>query len=68
MPRGISLSIFILSFISLLISLKLFWNMGIYAGKYGSSPVFVCGGRVNFTRFGGPLFLSPDKWYNKAVK
>ena len=44
MPRGITLSIFVLSFVSLLISLKLFWNMGMYADEYGSSPVLVCGG------------------------
>ena len=36
--------IFIISLVSLLISLKLFWNMGVYVDEYGSSPVLVCGG------------------------
>lgn len=42
--RGINLVIFILSLISLVISMKLFWNMGVYADEYGSSPSLVCGG------------------------
>lgn len=42
--RGLNIAIFVLSLISLIISLKLFWNMGVYADEYGSSPVLVCGG------------------------
>jgi hypothetical protein len=42
--KGLNIVIFILSFISLVISLKLFWNMGAYADEYGSSPVLVSGG------------------------
>ena len=42
--RGINIIIFVLSLISLFISLKLFWNMGIYADEYGSSPVLISGG------------------------
>jgi hypothetical protein len=42
--RGLNLVIFILSSISLVISVRLFWIMGVYADEYGSSPVLVCGG------------------------
>lgn len=42
--RGLNIVIFALSLISLVISLKLFWNMGVYADEYGSSPSLVCGG------------------------
>ena len=36
--------IFILSLVSLVISLILFWNLGVYSDEYGSSPVLVTGG------------------------
>lgn len=42
--KGLNIAIFILSLLSLTISLKLFWNMGVYADEYGSSPVLVSGG------------------------
>ncbi|MDK2981786.1 MAG: hypothetical protein PWQ55_2133 [Chloroflexota bacterium] len=42
--RNFYLPIFILSLVSLLISVKLFWNMGVYADEYGSSPTLVSGG------------------------
>lgn len=42
--RGINIAVFILSLLSLLISFKLFWNIGVYADEYGSSPTLVCGG------------------------
>ncbi len=42
--KGLNIVIFVLSLISLVISLKLFWNLGVYADEYGSSPVLVCGG------------------------
>lgn len=41
--RGL-VAVFVLSLTSLLISLKLFYNMGVYADEYGSSPVLVSGG------------------------
>ncbi|KXG77104.1 hypothetical protein [Thermotalea metallivorans] len=41
---GLNIVIFTLSLISLIISLKLFWNLGEYADEYGSSPVLVSGG------------------------
>ena len=37
------LIVFILSYVTLLISLKLFWNMGIYVDEYNSSPSRVYG-------------------------
>lgn len=40
----LDLVLFILSVTSLMISWKLFWNMGIYADDYGSSPTLVSGG------------------------
>lgn len=36
--------IFTASVLVLLISLALFWNMGIYADEYNTSPAVVCGG------------------------
>ncbi|MFZ2537925.1 MAG: hypothetical protein WAX04_03375 [Oscillospiraceae bacterium] len=39
-----SLVVFVLSAISLLISLILFWNMGIYVDEANTSPVVVYGG------------------------
>jgi predicted membrane protein len=40
----LDLVLFTLSATSLIISWKLFWNMGIYADDYGSSPTLVSGG------------------------
>lgn len=37
------LIIFILSSITLLISLKLFWNLGVYVDEYNSTPSVICG-------------------------
>jgi len=42
--KGLNIVIFVLSLLSLVISLKLFWNLGVYVDEYGSSPVLVCGG------------------------
>jgi peptidoglycan biosynthesis protein MviN/MurJ (putative lipid II flippase) len=42
--RGLDIAVFVLSLTSLVISFKLFWNMGVYADEYGSSPVLVSGG------------------------
>ena len=42
--RGLDIAVFVLSLTSLLISLKLFWNMGVYADEYGSSPILISGG------------------------
>ncbi|MUK90640.1 hypothetical protein GMD78_19985 [Ornithinibacillus sp. L9] len=39
--RGFTIVIFVLSLFSFFISLKLFWNVGVYADDYGSSPVLV---------------------------
>ena len=36
--------IFTLSFVTFLISLKLFWNMGVYVDEAGTSSDKVCGG------------------------
>ena len=40
----LNLSVFLLCLLALLISLRLFWNMGIYVDEAGTSPVVVCGG------------------------
>ena len=42
----INMSIFLLSIISLIISLKLFWNMGIYAAHLNTSADVVLGGNL----------------------
>lgn len=42
--RKLSITVFILSFFSLLISLKLFWNLGVFVDEYGLSPNVVDGG------------------------
>lgn len=42
--RIISMLVFSLSLLSLLISMKLFWNMGIFVDEYGLSPDIVNGG------------------------
>lgn len=44
MKRAVSILIFILSFSSLLISIKLFWNMGIFVDHYNLTPSIVMGG------------------------
>lgn len=38
--------IFILSFVSLVISAKLFWNLGIYVDEVNTSPDVVLGGNL----------------------
>ena len=43
MKKLTSRVIFIISFITLIISLKLFWNLGVFVDAYGLSPVNVNG-------------------------
>lgn len=47
--RKLSIIVFILSFFSLLISFKLFWNLAIFADEYNSSPSIVNGGEFWLT-------------------
>ncbi|MGO1470719.1 MAG: hypothetical protein ACTHW2_11910 [Tissierella sp.] len=42
--KNISWIVFILSTVSFLISLKLFWNLGIYVDEYSTSMDLVYGG------------------------
>lgn len=42
--KSMNVFIFILSTLALIISVKLFWNMGIYVDEYGTSPNIVVGG------------------------
>lgn len=42
--RRLSIIVFSLSLFSLIISLKLFWNLGIFVDEYGLSPDIVDGG------------------------
>lgn len=42
--RIVNISVFVLSFISLIISIKLFWNLGIYSDEFNTSPDVVLGG------------------------
>lgn len=41
--KGLNIGIFILSFISLVISLILFWNIAVYVDDFGADPVAVYG-------------------------
>lgn len=40
----LNLIIFILSMISLIISIKLFWNIGIYVDEYNTNPNIITSG------------------------
>ena len=42
--KSFNLAIFLLSSISLIISMKLFWNMGVYVDEVGTSPDVVLRG------------------------
>jgi hypothetical protein len=42
--RKLSIAVFLLSLFSLFISVKLFWNLGIFVDEYGLSPGIVNGG------------------------
>ncbi|GAB6169517.1 hypothetical protein JCM1393_19770 [Clostridium carnis] len=42
--KFINISIFVLSVLCLVISLKTFWNMGIYVDEFNTSPDIVLGG------------------------
>lgn len=46
--KWINISIFILSLICLIISLKIFWNIGIYVDNFNTSPDVVLGGIIMF--------------------
>lgn len=60
--KKINIVIFVLSLVCLGISMKLFWNMGIYADEHGSSPILVSGGwfwlSMDWIRLGILLVLS----------
>lgn len=47
--RILWISVFLLSFFSLLISLRLFWNLGIFVDEYGLSSDIVNGGEFWLT-------------------
>ena len=42
--KGLSIAVFLLSFISLFISVRLFWNMGLFVDEYNLSLDVVNGG------------------------
>lgn len=42
--KTMSILVFIFSVVSLLISLELFWNMGIFVDEYNLTPAIVNGG------------------------
>lgn len=42
--RKLSIILFMLSLFLLAISLKLFWNLSIFADEYNSSPIIINGG------------------------
>lgn len=44
MKKKLNIVIFVGSLIALLISVKLFWNMGVFVDEFNTSPDVVCGG------------------------
>ncbi|GAA0866035.1 hypothetical protein [Paraclostridium tenue] len=69
--KTLKISIFVLSFICLIISLKLFWNLAIYVDEFNTSPDVVLGGEfwlsMNWLRLflsGGICFLSGISLFN----
>ncbi len=54
-------SIFVLSFISLIISCKLFWNLAIYVDEFNTSPDVVLGGEfwlyMNWFKIGVSMLI-----------
>lgn len=51
--------IFILSIISLIISLVLFYNMGIFCDEFNTNPSTICGGEAElFANWGRLFFLA----------
>lgn len=44
MKKTLNILIFAGSLLVLIISIKLFWNMGIFADEFNTSPDAVCGG------------------------
>lgn len=44
MKKALNIIIFIGSLLALIISLKLFWNMGVFVDEFNTSPDVVCGG------------------------
>lgn len=59
--KFLNVSIFLLSVICLVISLKLFWNMGIYVDEFNTSPDVVLGGNfwlyMDWLRLGFSTFI-----------
>lgn len=45
----LSISVFLLSIISLFVSLRLFWNLGMFVEEYGISPEIIYGGELWLT-------------------
>ena len=44
--KTLKISIFVLSFVCLIISLKLFWNLAIYVDEFNTSADVVLGGNL----------------------
>lgn len=59
--KFLNISIFLLSLICLLISLKLFWNIGIYADEFNTSPDVILGGNLwlimNWVQLGASVLI-----------
>lgn len=56
--KTLKISIFVLSFVCLIISLKLFWNLAIYVDEFNTSPDVVLGGEFWLSMNWLKLFLS----------
>ena len=49
--------IFILSLVSLIISLVLFYNMGVFCDEFNTTPAVICGGEAELLADWGRLFF-----------
>ncbi|MGO1469227.1 MAG: hypothetical protein ACTHW2_04315 [Tissierella sp.] len=55
--KYIDIIIFILTSVSFLISVKLFWNIAIYVDEYGTSPDIIYGGEFWLIMSWARLFI-----------
>ena len=53
----INIVVFVLCLISLIITLRLFWNLGIYVDEYNTSPSVVLGGHFWLSMYWMRLFI-----------
>ena len=55
--KVLDLIIFLISVICLVISICLFWNMGVFVDEYNTTPTAICGGTFGLLADWGRIFL-----------